>query len=189
MGISPCDLIAVAALSTSVEYFQLQCTLEQVAQVENGVYVPELFGGKPCGVACATTDMETLGTGAQSPGNVLYSPEAATRTMDALVSYHHCRCRVKASVFNLACDCSLWESIRDFRSSGQPPRLAFVHFMATLKEAEDASSAVLEHVRAVRHLVEQELKALCANGSGPDPHICTYSAAPTHSQKEPYPLK
>lgn len=187
--VSPCDLFAVATLSSSIQLFQLQCTLEQIGKVENGIYAPELFGGEPCGKACSTTDMETLGTGQVSPGNVLYSPESATRTMDALVAYRHCRCRVKASVFNLACDCSLWEAIRDHRSSGRAPQTtSFVQFQATLQEAEKASVGVMAHVAAIKELALHELKTLCPGGPS-EPTVCSFRGPLASGSGKSYKLK
>jgi hypothetical protein len=174
MPVSPCDLMAVATLATSVDFFRLHCTLEQVARMhESGLYIPELFSGEPCGIACATTDMETLGTGELSPADVLYSPEAAARTLDALVAYQHCRCRVKASVFNLACDCSLWEAIRDHRSSRKPPRAVFARLQSSLYESEQASIRVFTQATIIKKLAEHELETLC--GSAARPPICDFS--------------
>lgn len=176
--VSPCTLAAAAVLVATKQYYTLMCTLELLDSLQtDNVYTPALFGGAPCGIACATTDMDTIGTGALSPTNALYSAEVAANTLEAIVGYKHCRCRVKAGVFNLACDCTLWEGLRDKRSGAPPSAAAFAAFEANLAAAAEAAAAVRSEAATRRELALYELARLCPPAAKEGSNGCPSLAA------------
>lgn len=164
--VSPCVLAAAATLATTRSFFSLHCTLLQIKELEeHSVYSPELFDGRPCGMACATTAMDTIGSDAVSVDNTLYSAQNAANTIDAIISSHHCRCRIKGSVFSIGCDCTLWAALHEQRWGPTTPSLA-VEFQKRLDAAAAAAEAVRADAAVLKQLATYELKHLCAaNGT------------------------
>ena len=166
----PCILASAAVLVNTRAYFGLKCTISRAREMEvTGFYVPALFDQEPCGIACATTDMNTIGTGAVSEANVLFSSDNAANTVEAIISSHHCRCKYKAVFFNFGCDCSLWSALHQRRwgtTPAEPSKIA-LEFDSVLEKAKNAASEKLLQVKTLRQFAEYELSMLCSNISCP----------------------
>lgn len=166
----PCTVVLSAVLEPTRQYYMLQCTLSRIEDVTTkNIYYPELFSGTPCGDACAATDLEGIGTGLSSDQNILYSDENAQNTVSAIVTYQHCRCKVKAKIISLFCDCTLWEALRAARD-GRPSPL-YTEFEARLQKSRTEVKAVRNRVKALQQLAVHELFVLCNTSQCPSNNL------------------
>lgn len=166
--LSACMLAGLAVYPHAQQYFKLRCKLEIGSSIlDTGTYDARFFDGMPCGMACASTALDTIGTREESADGAIFSAERAEATLEAIVASHHCRCSFQLGWFSLGCDCSLWTALKE-EKWGLGPTQESKRFRAKLERFAVHAAEMIENVRSAVRMANEELKMLC----GANPTLC-----------------
>jgi len=166
--LSACMLAGLAVYPYAQQYFKLKCKLEIGRNIlETGIYDAKFFEGMPCGLACASTSLDTIGHRVESKDGAIFTIQRAETTIEAIVASHHCRCRFQLGWFSLGCDCSLWSALKE-EKWGSGPTVESQRFRAELERFSDLAEELRGNVNAAIKMADEELKLLC----GENPTLC-----------------
>lgn len=161
-------MAGLAVYPHAQQYFKLRCKLELGQNiVDTGIYDERFFDGMPCGIACASTSLDEIGSRKESADQMLFSLEKAETTIEAIVASHHCRCRFQLGWFSLGCDCSLWSALKEEKWGTGPTERSKV-FRQALESYAVSAKAMMENVHGAVNMAEEELKLLC----NANPSLC-----------------